>query len=113
MGADVDAIRADSTQLQALPFSSERKRMSTITSQGHGGNGTMRARMFTKGAAEIVLDLCTTGIAEDSSVTALEYEEKARLLGRFQQDGHRCKRLLSCKQQTLYNSSDNMSVHEL
>ena len=39
---------------QLFPFSSERKRMSTIVKHRDGN-----MRMYTKGASEIVLDYCT------------------------------------------------------
>ena len=50
----------------------------------------MCARLFTKGAAEIILDLCTQRVRDDSGVTKLSQEEKDELLHNFSKDGNRC-----------------------
>ena len=49
----------------------------------------MCARLFTKGAAEIILDLCTKRIRDDSGVAQITQEEKQQLLEDFSQDGNR------------------------
>ncbi len=51
--------------------------------------GMMCARLFTKGAAEIILDLCTKRIRDDSGVARITHEEKQQLLTDFSQDGNR------------------------
>ena len=51
--------------------------------------GMMCARLFTKGAAEIILDLCTKRIRDDSGVAQITQEEKQQLLEDFSQDGNR------------------------
>ena len=48
-----------------------------------------QARVYTKGAAELVLDLCATRMSDDGSVTALTRQEKDTLLHMFGQDGNR------------------------
>lgn len=51
--------------------------------------GMMCARLFTKGAAEQILELCTRRIRDDSGVALLGPEEKQHLLDSFSHDGNR------------------------
>lgn len=50
-------------------------------------SGALCARLFVKGAAEIVLDQCALRVAEDSSVTYLGDEEKQQILQCFADEG--------------------------
>lgn len=50
-------------------------------------SGALCARLFTKGAAEILLDQCSTRVAEDSSVTYLNDAEKQQILQSFAKEG--------------------------
>lgn len=50
----------------------------------------MCARLFCKGAAELLLDKCDTWMRSDSSVAYLTDAEKSALLASFGSDGHRC-----------------------
>ena len=52
-------------------------------------DGMMCARLFTKGAAEIILELCTLRVRDDSGVARLGQQEKQQLLDSFSQDGNR------------------------
>ncbi|EIE20267.1 calcium-translocating P-type ATPase [Coccomyxa subellipsoidea C-169] len=88
LGADYHLAREEGQVLRAFPFSSERKRMSTLTTQpGASTSGALCARLFTKGAAEILLDHCSTRVAEDSSVTYLNDAEKQQILQSFAKEG--------------------------
>ena len=49
----------------------------------------MCARLFTKGAAEQILDLCTLRIRDDSGVARFSQQEKQDLLDSFSGDGTR------------------------
>lgn len=49
----------------------------------------MCARLFTKGAAEQILELCTRRVRDDSGVALLGPEEKQQLLDSFSEDGNR------------------------
>ena len=49
----------------------------------------MCARLFTKGAAEQIVQLCTKRIRDDSGVALLGHEEKQHLLASFSEDGNR------------------------
>jgi magnesium-transporting ATPase (P-type) len=50
----------------------------------------MCARLFTKGAAEVLLEQCSTYVSEDSSVRYITDEEKQQILQSLSQDGKRC-----------------------
>lgn len=54
--------------------------------------GMMCARLFTKGAAEQILELCTRRIRDDSGVALLGPDEKQHILDSFSRDGNRCAR---------------------
>lgn len=49
----------------------------------------MCARLFTKGAAEQILELCTLRIKDDSGVARFSQQEKQDLLDSFSGDGTR------------------------
>lgn len=51
--------------------------------------GTLCARLFTKGAAEILLEQCTTYVAEDSSVEYLTDEKRQQIMDSLSADGNR------------------------
>lgn len=72
-GLSVNDIRARRARIGEIPFSSERKRMTTI----HGGNGETVA--FMKGAAEVVLDRCSH-IADGARWRALSDAERQHIL---------------------------------
>jgi Ca2+-transporting ATPase len=72
-GLSVSDIRARRARIGEIPFSSERRRMTTI----HGGDGETVA--FMKGAAEVVLDRCSQ-IADGDQVRALADAERQHIL---------------------------------
>lgn len=53
------------------------------------GNGSSGARLYCKGAAEIVLRLCTRRLLPDGCAAELPIEEKQELLESFSADGNR------------------------
>ncbi len=65
--------------MRQFPFSSDRKRMSTLL-EGRGGDGGQAApaRLHLKGAAELVLDLCTTRLKLDESVQVRTRDQPER-----------------------------------
>jgi Ca2+-transporting ATPase len=71
-GVSVDAIRADHARSSEVPFSSERKRMTTV----HRGNN--RTVAFMKGAPEVVLDRCTR-ISDGDETRELDGAERRRI----------------------------------
>ncbi|KAK9845411.1 hypothetical protein WJX81_005835 [Elliptochloris bilobata] len=90
LGANYAAARARHQQAAVAPFSSERKRMSTLAVPGEpSGNGASGARLYCKGAAEIVLRLCTRRLLPDGRAAELPIEEMQELLESFSTDGNR------------------------
>lgn len=109
IGGDVAALRGAcaasggkhdgaSHALLQVPFTSTRKAMTTVvprgTSQLQAGQGRTSkavdgARVFTKGAAEVVLRKCTWQLLPDGSKVALREEDRQSLLQGFQQGGLR------------------------
>lgn len=72
-GYDYDSIRENTSVESVVPFSTEIKRMETITADGY---------RFVKGAPEIVLDLC-------NDFGALEKQDILRVLNAYQAKGMR------------------------
>ncbi|KNE64185.1 calcium-translocating P-type ATPase, PMCA-type [Allomyces macrogynus ATCC 38327] len=107
LDAPFAADRAAATQLGMLPFSSEKKRMSVLiakegvfgaefppsnglqvvqsTAHPNECNPPVRgaARLFTKGASEIVLHACDWYLAADGTVAPLDATTKARIEARI------------------------------
>ncbi len=88
-------------RLKELPFSSERKRMTTI----HKRNGTFR--IYTKGAPDIILDLCTQ-VLEGGTVTPLTEEKKQEILSIYDRMASKALRALAMayKDMTVVPESD-------
>jgi Ca2+-transporting ATPase len=72
-GLGRDEIREQSPRIGEFPFSSDRKRMTTIH-RTEGGN-----RAFVKGAPEVVLDRCSSLLNGDET-TALDDHERKKIL---------------------------------
>lgn len=108
LGANVGHLRGDSSLdssteesspariLSQIPFTSERKRMSTVVAGGCKGaaynddDDTVRVQWgccFTKGAAEVVLDMCSYRLLPDGSSQSLDPQQRHDLLQEFQQEG--------------------------
>jgi len=73
-GLDQNETRETYPRINEVPFSSERKRMTTIHSTPEGTGVA-----YSKGAPEILLEKCTTILREDG-VSPLSEEEKRRIL---------------------------------
>ncbi len=67
----------DRTPLAELPFSSERKRMSVLTSVGGG------ARILTKGAPERVVEICTS-VRTPTGERALSDKDRAEIVAAYE-----------------------------
>eukprot|EP01119_Soliformovum_irregulare_P015116 TRINITY_DN420_c0_g1_i1.p1 TRINITY_DN420_c0_g1~~TRINITY_DN420_c0_g1_i1.p1 ORF type:complete len:706 (-),score=251.71 TRINITY_DN420_c0_g1_i1:81-2198(-) len=74
LGSSYEDIRKDAQIVRAYPFSSKKKRMSTLIKSDSG------YRLYTKGASEVVLDLCTEVLDADGDAVRLDDEEKAKLM---------------------------------
>jgi Ca2+-transporting ATPase len=73
-GMRVAEMRKQYPRISEIPFSSERKRMTTVNL--HDGGGT---HAFMKGAPEVVLSHCSL-IAEGETIRNLEPEDRERIL---------------------------------
>ncbi|MEM2882616.1 MAG: HAD-IC family P-type ATPase, partial [Candidatus Bathyarchaeia archaeon] len=73
-GFDQEAVRREWPRVGELPFSSERKRMTTVHTSPMGGKVA-----FSKGAPEVVLERCSS-ILEGSGVRRLTDGERAAIL---------------------------------
>ncbi|KAL6757876.1 hypothetical protein V8C86DRAFT_2612655 [Haematococcus lacustris] len=100
----VEMARAGWQVLQLLPFTSERKRMSVLATQAMPGSSgvltnlpinsttvTARvpARLFIKGAAELVLKRCTAQLGPDGKPSPLDPVGRQAILNSFGSDGLR------------------------
>jgi Ca2+-transporting ATPase len=72
LGCEYDTIRKSRNKIGEIPFSSARKRMSTIIVTADG------ARVYTKGASEIVLGLCSSMITPQGEVVPLDPDTRAK-----------------------------------
>jgi Ca2+-transporting ATPase len=78
LGCQYRELRDKVPIIKSFPFSSTKKRMSTIV-QVDDGEGVKR-RIYTKGASEVVLQLCSTYMDQDGSIKQLTPELRARVL---------------------------------
>ena len=89
----VDLLKRGSVDMQALqkkhkttakdpmvrfPFSSSRKRMSTIIENAHG-NDSYNKRLLIKGASELITACCTTYLDANGEIKPLEDHNHAQL----------------------------------
>lgn len=70
---DADRLRQSAPRTQEIPFSSERKRMTTVHTMADG-----RRLAFTKGAPEVLLERCTL-IQRSANTAALTSGDRAKL----------------------------------
>ncbi len=81
LGFDVDELRKEWKRISEIPFSAERKMMSTQNrpeeKEGKDGKGSIHS--FVKGAPEVVLTRCTH-ISKDGKITRLADAERTLIL---------------------------------
>ncbi len=73
-GQNQREARLENPRIEEIPFSSERKRMTTIHQMKDG-----KKVAFTKGAPEVVLERCSS-ISDESGTVKLQEEVRARIL---------------------------------
>ncbi len=73
-GLDTEKTRKGSPRIEEFPFSSERKRMTTIHAMPDG-----RLIAFMKGAPEVVLERCT-GVQSGAAAVPLTADDRTKLL---------------------------------
>ena len=105
-GLDQDKVRDAYPRVGEVPFSSERKRMTTVHSTPQGA---MVAYM--KGAPEILLERCAS-ILKESGVSPLSDSEKKRILAANEKMAGDALRVLAVAYRTLPASSDSIEYTE-
>jgi Ca2+-transporting ATPase len=83
-------MRLENPRLEEIPFSSERKRMSTIHQMADG-----KRVVFMKGAPEVVLQGCSH-LFDDSGIKELNEAEKAKILKVNEEMAQGALRVLGC-----------------
>ncbi|PRP86215.1 P-type ATPase [Planoprotostelium fungivorum] len=73
LGTDYETVRSRGNVARAWPFSSKLKRMSTAVRTED------KIRLYTKGASEVILDLCTHQFNADGSVKSMSEENREML----------------------------------
>eukprot|EP01117_Protostelium_nocturnum_P004102 TRINITY_DN1538_c0_g1_i1.p1 TRINITY_DN1538_c0_g1~~TRINITY_DN1538_c0_g1_i1.p1 ORF type:complete len:677 (+),score=265.91 TRINITY_DN1538_c0_g1_i1:189-2219(+) len=73
LGTDYEKVRNELKIVKAWPFSSRLKRMSTIIQREEG------MRIYTKGASEVILEICNQHMTDSGTVNNLTPELKAQL----------------------------------
>ena len=95
---DTDARRArarfgEPGGSRLFPFSSARKRMSVLVKHDAEGSATPRWTLFHKGAAELILENCTTFLDRDGSeqvMTAAKRKEFEDFISEYASEALRC-----------------------
>ena len=72
-GVPFENLEMESPRLEEIPFSSERKRMTTVHSQGN------EKVAYSKGAVEIILENCSS-VSENGQVRVLNQTDKQKIL---------------------------------
>lgn len=99
MGLNSDKIREEYTRITEVPFSSERKRMTTV----HKINNAKVAYM--KGAPEVILSLCSF-VMEDSEKKKLTQEDRKRVVAANEEMASRALRVLAIAERRLQDEFD-------
>eukprot|EP01116_Phalansterium_solitarium_P002733 TRINITY_DN1294_c0_g1_i1.p1 TRINITY_DN1294_c0_g1~~TRINITY_DN1294_c0_g1_i1.p1 ORF type:complete len:714 (+),score=318.74 TRINITY_DN1294_c0_g1_i1:185-2326(+) len=87
LGCDYKQLRKTTTAYKSIPFSSARKRMSTIvptkpsTSSGSSGGGAYR--LYCKGASELVLQLCSKVMDASGNQAVLQQSQREQLTAKI------------------------------
>ena len=74
--------RSNNPETGSIPFSSKRKRMTTVVEHSDelaAPREKRQSRIFTKGASEILLERCTHILNEEGEVEVLSLEQKAKI----------------------------------
>mmetsp|Transcript_17025 Transcript_17025/g.41167 ORF Transcript_17025/g.41167 Transcript_17025/m.41167 type:complete len:1074 (+) Transcript_17025:256-3477(+) len=77
LGGDYKALREEASIARTFPFSSAKKRMSTLVRTAAGGC------LYTKGASEIIVDICTSYVDNDMVVRPLDEAKRQEMLAQI------------------------------
>ncbi|MEN2986229.1 MAG: cation-translocating P-type ATPase [Thermodesulfovibrionaceae bacterium] len=88
-GLNIHEIRLENPRIEEIPFSSERKRMTTIHQLQNGEKVA-----FMKGAPEVVLERCKY-IVKDNEITEIKEEDRVKILKINEEMAHNALRVLA------------------
>ncbi|KNC73309.1 hypothetical protein SARC_14132, partial [Sphaeroforma arctica JP610] len=86
LGVEYSELRKEGATLRLIPFNSDRKRMSKVIHRNHS------TRVHSKGASEVMLDLCTQQVDENGAVSDFTPKQKdvyLRHIDHYASDGLR------------------------
>jgi Ca2+ transporting ATPase len=81
LGVDYRAQRAALDVVKTFPFSSAQKRMSTLVRSS--GDSNSEGYLYTKGASEIITDMCTSYLAHDGSRQVIDPQMRAEMMSQI------------------------------
>lgn len=102
-GVDKFTLEKQLSRLDAIPFDSVRKRMSTFHQKDH------QVLMLCKGATESILDCCTHAL-EDGQATPIDRQKYLNIANGIASKGYR---VLALAQRTLSNLPENLTQQDL
>jgi Ca2+-transporting ATPase len=105
-----DEIRAQHPRIGELPFSSDRKRMSTFHKFDNG-----KHRAFVKGAPEVILDRCSS-VLDGDAITTLNDGERKKILSANEEMASDALRVLAIAYRDLpesVESSEEVAENDL
>ncbi|XP_024962705.1 calcium-transporting ATPase 8, plasma membrane-type-like isoform X2 [Cynara cardunculus var. scolymus] len=112
LGMDFDVVRAESSVVHAFPFNSEKKR------GGVAVKPNSEVHIHWKGAAEILLDACTSYLDDNESLVALDgdkvrYYKKA--IESMAAGSLRCVAIAyrACKGETVPNDEEELGIWQM
>ncbi|MEA3345704.1 MAG: cation-translocating P-type ATPase [Chloroflexota bacterium] len=108
-GMEMDALEERYPRVGEIPFSSERKRMTTIHSTPEGEDGNLA---YVKGAPELVLARCTH-IFEDGRVQELTESRKEEILTVNEQMASDALRVLGMAYRELPDGTQNFNAEDV
>ncbi|KAL4492150.1 hypothetical protein ABPG73_003098 [Tetrahymena malaccensis] len=100
-------FRPSDNIIKVIPFSSARKRMTTVCKSKKGGQGTLR--VYTKGAPEILIELCSKFINKSGQVQEINQSFLQKFQEIQQKFSNECLRTLLLA----YKEIPNMDVEQL
>jgi Ca2+-transporting ATPase len=103
VGLDLDMTMSNYPRIDEIPFSSERKRMTTIHTAPRGDH-----ILYMKGAPEVVLNYCTT-VHNDDDIESLTPDMKETILQKAEDMAGRALRVLAMAYRPLSTRPDDIS----
>ena len=99
-GIQKEEVEARVERVKEIPFSSERKKMTTIHKKDQ------KYSVYTKGAPDVILELCTK-VEEQEGISVLTEEKKEEILSIYNKMASRALRALGMAYRELENIPEN------